>query len=165
MAFWEHVNWVKVHSDFAKDGSPTIGALHDRVRQAKERANSALREADLAIADIPNRQAQATIREVKGFMNEILGHADAALATQDLNTARSEAAKMVEISRLDAWPRASLAVKQAGFTGSVLVRVKNQSGSPIAGALVTALTAPDAVCRPDRRQWPGDSFPIWLPCG
>ncbi len=142
MAFWEHVNWVKVHSDFAKDGTPDLASLQDRVRQAKERGNGALQEADLAIADIPNPQAQNTIREVKGFINEILGHADAALATQDLNTARSEAGKMVEISRLDAWPLASQAVKQAGFTGSVLVRVKNQNGSPLAGALVTALTAP-----------------------
>ena len=142
MAFWEHVNWIKVHSDFAKDASPNINALHDRVRQARERANGALQEADLAIADIPNPQSQATIREVKGFVSEILKHADAALAQNDLNAARAEAAKMVEISRLDSWPRASLAVKQAGFTGSVLVRVRNQGGSPIAGALVTALTGP-----------------------
>jgi mono/diheme cytochrome c family protein len=142
MAFWEHVNWVKVHSDFAKDASPNIGALQDRVGQARDRANGALQEADLAIADIPDPQAQATIREVKGFINEILQHANAALNTQDYDTARAEAAEMVAISRLDSWPRASLAVKQAGFTGSVLVRVRNQNGSPISGALVTALTSP-----------------------
>jgi len=142
MAFWEDVNWVKVHSDFAKDASPTIDALQDRAGQARDRANNALREADLAIADIPNAQAQATIREVKGFLNQILQHANAALATQDLNAARAEAARMVELSRLDAWPRASLAVKQAGFTGSVRVRVRDPQGNPIPGALVTALTAP-----------------------
>jgi mono/diheme cytochrome c family protein len=143
MAFWEHVNWVKVHSDFAKDASPTIDALHDRVGQARDRANGALQAADLAIADIPNAQARATIREVKGYLNEILQHANAALGTNDLNAARAEVARMVEISRLDAWPRASLAVKQAGFTGSVRVRVRDQQGNPIAGALVTALTAPN----------------------
>jgi cytochrome c oxidase cbb3-type subunit 3 len=143
MAFWEHVNWVKVHSDFAKDASPNIGALHDRVRQARDRANGALAEADLTIADIPNQQAKATIRDVKGYVNEILQHANAALATDSLDAARAEAAKMVEISRLDAWPSASLAVKQAGFTGSVRVRVRDQGGNPIAGALVTALTAPN----------------------
>jgi hypothetical protein len=142
MAFWEHVNWVKVHSDFAKDASPNIGALHDRVSKAQERANGALQEADLAIADIPNSQAQATIREVKAFVTEILQHAGAALATQDLDAARDEAAKMVEISRLDAWPRASLAVRQAGFSGTVRVRVRDPQGNPIQGALVTALTAP-----------------------
>jgi mono/diheme cytochrome c family protein len=142
MAFWEDVNWVKVHSDFAKDATPTIEALHDRVRQARERGNGALQEADLAIADISDQQAQATIREVKGYVNEILQHANAALNTNDLDAARAEAAKMVEISRLDAWPSASLAVKQAGLTGSVQVRVRDQSGNPIAGALVTALTAP-----------------------
>jgi mono/diheme cytochrome c family protein len=142
MAFWEHVNWVKVHSDFAKDASPNIGALHDRVSQARDRANGALQEADLAIADIPDAQAQATIRQVKGYINEILQHADAALDTQNYDAARAEAAKMVEISRLDAWPFASLAVKQAGFVGSVLTRVKDPSGNPIAGALVTALTSP-----------------------
>jgi hypothetical protein len=139
-----------VHSDFAKDASPSIEALHDRVRQARERGNGALQEADLAIADITNAQAQATINEVKGYVREILQHGDAALATNDLNAARAEAAEMVEISRLDAWPRASLAVKQAGFTGSVRVRVRDQSGNPIAGALVTALTAPDpAAARTD----------------
>ncbi len=142
MAFWEHVNWVKVHSDFAKDASPTIQAVQERVNKAKTEAQGALSEADLAIADVPNAQAQATIREVKGFMNEILKHADAALGTQDLNAARAEAARMVEISRLDSWPRASLAVKQAGFTGSVRVRVRDQAGNPLSGALVTALTAP-----------------------
>ena len=142
MAFWEHVNWVKVHSDFAKDASPNIAALHDRVRQARDRANGALQEADLAIRDIPNAAAQATIREVKGLMNQILQHANAALSTQNYDAARAEAAEMVAISRLDSWPRASLAVKQAGFTGSVLVRVRDQSGNPIPGALVTALTAP-----------------------
>jgi hypothetical protein len=142
MAFWEHVNRVKVHSDFAKDASPNIGALHDRVSQARDEANGALREADLAIADIPDATVQGTINQVKGLMNQILTHANAALATQDLNAARAEAAKMVEISRLDSWPLASLAVKQAGFTGSVRVQVKDPSGSPINGALVTALTAP-----------------------
>jgi hypothetical protein len=142
MAFWEHVNWVKVHSDFAKDASPTLDALHDRVRQAQERGNGALQEADLAIADIPNAAAQATIREVKGYVREIMQHAGAALASNNLDAARAEVAKMVEIARLDAWPSASLAVKQAGFTGSVRVRVRDQAGNPIAGALVTALTAP-----------------------
>jgi mono/diheme cytochrome c family protein len=143
MAFWEHVNRVKVHSDFAKDASPDIGALHGRVNQAKDEANGALREADLAISDIPDPKVQATIKQVKGFVNQILGHANAALATNDLNAARTEAASMVEISRLDAWPLATQAVKQAGFTGSVRVRVKDPSGRPIQGALVTALTAPD----------------------
>ncbi len=142
MAFWEHVNWVKVHSDFAKDASPNIGALHDRVSQARDRANDALQEADLAIQDIPDPQARDTIREVKGYVNEILQHANAALGTQNYDAAHDEAAEMVTLSRLDAWPSASLAVKQAGFTGSVLVRVRDQNGSPIAGALVTALTAP-----------------------
>ncbi len=143
MAFWEHVNRVKVHSDFAKDASPNIGALHDRVSQAKAEIEGALREADLTITDIPDAQVRATINQVKGLMNEILTHANAALATQDLNAARAEAAKMVEISRLDSWPLAALAVKQAGFTGSVRVTVNDSGGRPIQGALVTALTAPN----------------------
>jgi hypothetical protein len=142
MAFWEHVNRVKVHSDFAKDASPDIGALHGRVNQAVAEGNGALQEADLAIADIPDPQVHETIRRVKDLMSEILGHANAALATQDLDAARAEAAKMVEISRLDSWPLASLAVKQAGFAGTVRVQVKNPAGNPIPGALVTALTAP-----------------------
>ncbi len=143
MAFWEHVNKVKVHSDFAKDASPTIEALHGRVDQAKAEAEGALREADLAIADVSDSTVTNTINQVKGMLNQILAHADAALATNDLNAARGEAAHMVEISRLDAWPTATLAVKQAGFTGSVRVQVKDSGGNPIQGALVTALTAPN----------------------
>jgi mono/diheme cytochrome c family protein len=143
MAFWEHVNRVKVNSDFAKDASPTIAALHERVSMARAEAQGALREADLAVADIPDPTVEATIRQVKGFVNETLIHADAALDTQDLNAARAEAAKMVEISRLDSWPLASLAVKQAGFVGTVRVTVKDSGGRPIQNALVTALTAPE----------------------
>ena len=143
MAFWEHVNRVKVHSDFAKDASPTIEALHGRVGQAKAEAEGALREADLAIADVSDPAVTDTINRVKGMISQILDHAEAALATSDLNAARAEAAHMVEISRLDSWPTASLAVKQAGFTGSVRVQVKDSNGNPIQGALVTALTAPD----------------------
>jgi mono/diheme cytochrome c family protein len=142
MAFWEHVNKVKVNSDFAKDASPDIGTLHGRVSRARDEANGALSEADLAIADIADPATRATINRVKGFVNQILTHANAALATDDLNAARAEAARMVEISRLDAWPSATLAVKQAGFTGSVRVRVRDQNGNAISGALVTALTAP-----------------------
>jgi mono/diheme cytochrome c family protein len=143
IAFWEHVNRVKVHSDFAKDASPNIGALHDRVSQARAEAEGALRQANLAIADVADSTVTNTVNAVKGLLDEILTHVNAALATQDLDAARSEAARMVEISRLDAWPRASLAVKQAGFTGSVRVTVKDSSGRPIQGALVTALTAPN----------------------
>lgn len=143
MAFWEHVNKVKVHSDFAKDASPNIGALHDRVNQAKGEANGALSEADKAMADIPDAEVQDTIKKVKGLLSEIMSHADAALATQDLDAARGHAAQMVEISRLDSWPLATLAVKQAGFTGSVRVQVNNPGGKPLQGALVTALTAPN----------------------
>jgi mono/diheme cytochrome c family protein len=143
MAFWEHVNAVKVHSDYAKDASPDIGSLHGRATQARDEANGALAEADLAIADIPDPTVRATIGQVKRLMDQILEHVNAALATQDLGAAHAEAARMVHISRLDAWPLATLAVKQAGFMGAVGVRVKDASGGPIVGALVTALTAPN----------------------
>jgi len=142
LAFWEQVNRVKVHSDYAKDASPDIGALHSRANQVVAEANGALHEADLAIADIPNPAVQATIRQVKVLMTGILSHAGAALATENLDGARAEAAKMVEISRLESLPLATLAVKQAGFTGTVRVQVKDSKGRPIRGALVTTLTAP-----------------------
>jgi hypothetical protein len=112
------------------------------VSQATIEANGALREADLAKADVQNPAVSRTIDQVAGFVRQILFHAETALATQDLGAARAEAAKMVELSRLDAWPNASLAVKQARFTGSVDVQVTDQSGKPISGALVTALTGP-----------------------
>jgi hypothetical protein len=48
---------------------------------------------------------------------------------------------MVRISRLDAWPLATQAVRDAGLVGTVRVRVTNQAGSPIAGAFITVLTS------------------------
>jgi mono/diheme cytochrome c family protein len=142
IAFWEHVNAVKVHSDYAKDASPDIPSLHGRVAQARDEALAALAEADLTIAEITDPAVQSVINQVKDLMSRIIQHCDTALGTQDWAAGHVEAANMVRISRLDAWPLASLAVKQAGFTGAVRVRVKNQNGQPIPGALVTALTAP-----------------------
>jgi mono/diheme cytochrome c family protein len=144
-ALWEHVNTVKVKSDFAKDASPDIDTLHGYASQAQAEVQAALNEADLTMVDITDPSVRATINQVKDAVNQIQAHINAALATGDLGAAHNEAAQMAALSRLDAWPLASLAVKQAGYVGSVRVRVTDANGSPIQGALVTALTAPDPV--------------------
>jgi hypothetical protein len=50
---------------------------------------------------------------------------------------------MARLSRIEAWPWATQAVRDAGLTGAVRVRVTNRSGQPIANAFVTVLTAHD----------------------
>ncbi len=143
LAMWEAVNTVKVRSDYAKDASPDINTLHGYAGDAQVAAQTALSEAALTLVDIPNPTVQTTVKEVEAAVNLILGHISAALATNDLNVAHNEAAQMATISRLQAWPLATLAVKEAGFVGSVRVLVTDQSGRPIRGALVYALTAPN----------------------
>ena len=50
---------------------------------------------------------------------------------------------MARLSRIEAWPWATQAVRDAGLTGTVRVRVTNRAGQPIPGAFVTVLTAHD----------------------
>jgi hypothetical protein len=48
---------------------------------------------------------------------------------------------MVRLSRLDAWPLATEAVRRAGLVGALRVRVTDQAGRAIPQAFVTVLTA------------------------
>jgi hypothetical protein len=146
---WQHVNDMKVKSDFAKD-LPERQAGDDAGRLAilKQHANDALNlgqaaigQANQALNDIPNENVRAVIRSVIDHTNGVIGEANAALSKNSFADAWPHAARMVYISRLDAWPLATQAIRDAGLAGTVQVRVTDPAGNPIPGAFVTVLTA------------------------
>jgi mono/diheme cytochrome c family protein len=148
-AMWQHVNDMKVKSDFAKDlperlaadDAGRLGILKQHSTEALQLGQAAIAQANQAMAEIPNESVRATIRRVIDETNAVIANANAALAQGAFGSAWPYAAEMVRICRLNAWPLATQAVRDAGLVGSVRVQVTNQAGSPIAGAFVTALTA------------------------
>ena len=148
-AMWQHVNDMKVACDFAKDlperqasdDAGRLGILKQHAGSAIQQGQAAIAQANQALNDIPKEDVKATIRLVIGHVNAVIDQANQALGQSSFGNAWPKAAEMVRISRLDAWPLATQAVREAGLVGTVRVRVTNQAGNPIAGAFVTALTA------------------------
>ncbi len=148
-AMWQHVNDMKVASDFAKDlperlasdDAGRLAVLKQHATGAVEQGQAAIAQANQALDEIPDENVKAIVRRVIDVTNVVIGHANAALSKGSFGDAWPEAAEMVRVSRLDAWPLATQAVRDAGLVGTVRVRVTNQAGNPIAGALITVLTA------------------------
>jgi mono/diheme cytochrome c family protein len=148
-AMWQHVNDMKVKSDFAKDlperlatddaGRLTI--LKQHTTEAVQEGQAAIAQANQAFSEIPDGNAKAVIQRVIDEVNSVIAHANLALGQDSFSNAWPHAAEMVRVSRLDAWPLATQAVRDAGLVGTVRVRVTDQAGNPIAGAFVTVLTA------------------------
>jgi hypothetical protein len=118
-----------------------LGVLKQYATEAIQQADAAIARADQALAEIPDERVKETIRRVVAQTNAVKNQANQALGKNSFVDAWPHAAQMVYISRLDAWPIATQAVREAGLVGTVRVRVTNPSGSPIAGAFVTVLTA------------------------
>ena len=76
-------------------------------------------------------------------MQRIVDQANQALGRDNYAEAYQNASAMARLSRIEAWPWATQAVRDAGLTGTVRVRVTNRSGQPLANAFVTVLTAHD----------------------
>lgn len=94
------------------------------------------------------------IQRVVDETNGVIAQANTALGQRSFGRAWPHAAEMVRLSRLDAWPLATQAIRDAGLVGTVRVRVTNQAGSPIPGAFVTVLTAHTPVgVRADGSGW------------
>jgi mono/diheme cytochrome c family protein len=149
MAMWQHVNDMKVASDFAKDlperlaadDAGRLGILRQHATTAVQQGQAAIDQGNRALGEIPDQTVQATIRRTLDQVNAVIGHANEALNKGSFGDAWPHAAEMVRISRLDAWPLATQAVREAGRVGTVRVRVTNPAGAPIGGAFVTVLTA------------------------
>ena len=148
-AMWQHVNDMKVASDFAKDlperqasdDAGRLAILKQHANVAVQQGQAAVAQANQALSDIPLENVKATIRLVIDRVNAVIDQANQALGQGSFSNAWPKAAEMVYISRLDAWPLATQAVRDAGLAGTVRVRVTNQAGNPIPAAFVTVLTA------------------------
>jgi mono/diheme cytochrome c family protein len=148
-AMWQHVNDLKVKSDFAKDlperlasdDAGRLAILKQHTTEAVEQGQAAIAQANQALSEIPDENVKAIVRRVVDEVNSVITHANLALGQDSFSEAWPHAAEMVRISRLDAWPLATQAIRDAGLAGTVRVRVTDQAGNPIAGAFVTVLTA------------------------
>jgi mono/diheme cytochrome c family protein len=148
-AMWQHVNDMKVASDFAKDlperlagdDAGRLNILKQHATTAVAQGQAAIDRANQALNEIPNENVKVVIRQVIDHVNVVIDNANQALGKGSFSEAWPHAAQMVYTSRLDAWPLATQAVRDAGLVGVVRVRVTNQAGAPLAGALVTVLTA------------------------
>ena len=161
-AMWQHVNDMKVASDFAKDlperlasdDAGRLGILKQHASTAVAQGQAAVAQGNQALNDIPNETVRATIRGTLDYVNAVIAQANQALGQGSFGGAWPHAAEMVRISRLDAWPLATQAVRDAGLVGTVRVRVTDQGGNPIPGAFVTVLTAHTPVAvRVDNSGW------------
>jgi hypothetical protein len=148
-AMWQHVNDMKVASDFAKDlperlagdDAGRLNILKQHTGTAIAQGQAAVARGEQAINEIPDERVRATIRRAIQEVNVVLGEANQAMGKGSFGEAWPHAARMVYTSRLDAWPLATQAVQEAGLVGNVRVRVTNPAGAPIPGAFVTVLTA------------------------
>jgi hypothetical protein len=146
---WQQVNDMKVSSDFAKDlperlagdDAGRLNILKQHANTAVAQGQAAVGQANQALNEIPDEAVKATIRSTIQQVNAVIDQANQALGKGSYGEAWPHAARMVYISRLDAWPLATQAVRQAGLVGTVRVRVTDPAGSPISGAFVTVLTA------------------------
>jgi hypothetical protein len=146
---WQQVNDMKVSSDFAKDlperlasdDAGRLNVLRQHAGAAVAQGQAAIDHANQALGEIPDENVQATVRRVIEQTNVVIDQANQALGKGSFGEAWPHAARMVYTSRLDAWPLATQAVRQAGLVGNVRVRVTDPAGNPIPGAFVTVLTS------------------------
>jgi cytochrome c553 len=146
---WNLVNELRIRADFAKDlpvrqASDEAGRLQivkDYSTQGLTLADQVLSRANQALSDVPLENVRAILREIIAETQQVADHLNRARAAGSYDQAWAEAAAAVRICRLDTLPWATQAVRDAGVAGQARVRVVDQSGQPIAGAFVTALTA------------------------
>jgi hypothetical protein len=149
LAMWQQVNDMKVSCDFSKDlperlasdDAGRLDVLRQHVNTAVAQGQAAIGQANQALNEIPDEVVKNTVRLVIQEVNVVLEQANQALGAGSFGEAWPHAANMVYTARLDAWPLATQAVRQAGLVGTVRVRVTDPAGNPISGAFVTVLTA------------------------
>ncbi|MBM4457946.1 MAG: hypothetical protein FJ011_09320 [Chloroflexi bacterium] len=150
-AFWASVNDLKVKSDFTKDlparqaqdEAGRLSILKGYAGEAVGLGKQALAQGNQALAEIPRAAVQADLQQALAAVQQIVDQANQALGRDNYSEAYQSASAMARLSRIEAWPWASQAVRDAGLTGTVRVRVTNRAGQPIANAFVTVLTARD----------------------
>ena len=139
-AFWASVNDLKVKSDFTKDlparqaqdEAGRLSILKGYAGEAVGLGQQALTQGNQALGEIAREAVQADLRQALAAVQQIVDQADQALGRENYSEAYQNASAMARSSRIEAWPRATQAVRDAGLTGTVRVRVTNRAGQPIA---------------------------------
>jgi hypothetical protein len=146
---WYYVNEMRIRADFAKD-LPVRVAADDagRLQVLKAYAGDGLVQAQQvqarasqALGDVPVEPVKSILREIQSETNSVTSLLNQALAADSYGKAWPLVAEVVSICRLDTLPRATQAVRDAGLVGNVRIRVLDQAGRPLVGALATALSA------------------------
>jgi cytochrome c553 len=152
-AFWQSVNDMKVKSDFAKDlparqaqdDAGRLNLLKQYAGEAAALGQQALAQGNQALGQVTNEAVKATLQQAMSAVQGVVDQANQAQGQGSYAAAWPKAAEMTRLSRIEAWPWATQAVRDAGLVGTVSVRVTNQAGQPIPNAFVTALTARNPV--------------------
>jgi cytochrome c553 len=152
-AFWQSVNDMKVKSDFAKDlparqaqdEAGRLSLLKQYAGEAAALGQQALAQGNQALGQVTNEAVKATLQKAISAVQGVVDQANQAQGQGSYAAAWPKAAEMARLSRIEAWPWATQAVRDAGLVGTVSVRVTNQAGQPIPNAFVTVLTARNPV--------------------
>lgn len=152
-AFWQSVNDLKVKSDFAKDlparqaqdDAGRLGLLKQYAGEAAGLGGQALAQGNQALGEVTNETVKAALRQALAAVQGITNQANQAQGQGSYAAAWPKASEMARLSRIEAWPWATQAVRDAGLVGTVSVRVTNQAGQPIPNAFVTVLTARNPI--------------------
>jgi mono/diheme cytochrome c family protein len=146
---WYSVNEMRIRADFAKDlpvrvandDAGRLKVVKDYSGDGLNQAQQVLARANQALNEVPMEGVKAIIREVIRETNLVVERFNAALAQGSYDAAWQQVAEAVSICRLDTLPWATQAVRDAGLVGTVRVRVVDQAGRALVGALATVLTA------------------------
>ena len=159
---WYFVNEMRIRADFAKD-LPVRQASDDAGRLAivKAYANDGLGQAsqartraNQALNDVPSEHVREIIREIIRETDQVTNLFQQAAAQGSYSVAWNHVAEAVRICRIDTLPWATQAVRDAGLTGTVRVRVVDQAGKPLTNAFATVLTAHTPLgARADSSGW------------
>jgi mono/diheme cytochrome c family protein len=146
---WSFVNEMRIRADFAKD-LPVRVAADDagRLQVLKQYAGDGVAQAqqvqarvNQALNDVPSAGVKSILHEVQGETDAVTAFLNQALAQDSYEKAWPYVAEAVATCRIDILPWATQAVRDAGLVGTVRIRVLDQAGNPLAGALATALSA------------------------
>jgi mono/diheme cytochrome c family protein len=152
-AFWAGVNDLKVKADFTKDlparqaqdDAGRLAVLKQYAGQAVGDGQNALAQGNQSLGEVTNEQVKTDIRSALNAVQQIIDQANQGLGQSSFNAAYQNASEMTRLARIEALPWATQAVRDAGLTGTVRVRVTNQAGRPIPNAFVTVLTSRNPV--------------------
>jgi mono/diheme cytochrome c family protein len=146
---WYFVNEMRIRADFAKDlpvrvasdDAGRLNVLKDYAGDGLVQAQQVQARANQALNEVPIEGVRSILREIQRETDAVTALLNQALAQDSYAKAWPYVASAVATCRIDTLPWATQAIRDAGLVGTVRIRVLDQAGKPLAGALATALSA------------------------